>query len=218
METTFAPLDVVATAQAIYREQGYIKKAYIQTSRPDVKPNSLALKEHYTGKQEVSVTPSDCKRAADIINYLSGLSFKAMERGLTQFETNILKFVTSEQITLKEVGISASLPQMFEQKLSQDKWEQRERELSNISEFVGELGKRSDLTVTVENIRFIGRTSSYLYCTSTPGGKIVKFFHDTKLGEVGTTLTVNGYVKSQEISKFHGGKETMINRIKIENN
>lgn len=212
METTFSPLDVVATAQAIYREQGYVKKDYIQT---EVKPNSTVLRERYTGKREIAVTQDDREHATAIINYLSGLSFKAMERGLTQFETNVLKFVTSDEVTLKEVGIGASLPNVYAQKLEQDKWEQRELKLAITSEFVGELKQRSEFTVTVENIRFIGRTNSYLYCTSTAEGNIVKFFSDTRTGEASDELVVSGYVKSQEISKFHGGKETMINRVKI---
>lgn len=216
MENTFATLDVVATAQAIYRTQGYIKKADIQTPTPAKLANSEVLKHHYTGIKQVEVTAQDRDIAKDIVAYLGGLSFKAMERGLTQFETNVLKFVTDDTATIKEIGMAASLPQVYDHKLEQDKWSEREQQLAESSEFTGELQKRGRFELCIENIRFIGRTSSYLVCASTAQDDIVKFFTDRKPAAVGSNITVTGYVKSQQISKFHGGKETMINRIKFE--
>lgn len=217
MENTFATLDVVATAQAIYRTQGYIKKSDIQTPVMTTLPNSEALKRHYTGVKQVEATAQDRSIAQDVVTYLGGLSFKAMERGLTQFETNVLKFVTGDAVTIKEVGIAASLPHVYNQKQVQDKWLEREQTLAESSEFTGELQKRGRFELCIENIKFIGRTSSYLVCASTAENNIVKFFSDSKPADVGTQITVTGFVKSQQISKFHGGKETMINRIKIEN-
>lgn len=210
----FATREVVAAATAIYREQGYIKKNSFTTS-PEVQPNSAVLFKHYHDSAPLEITAQDRTFADEVITYLSGLSFKAMERGLTDFETNILKFVTSEQASIKEVGIAASLPQVYDNKLKQDAWEQRERELSETSEYVGDLKKRSEFEVVLENTRYIGRTESYLYCASVDNQHILKFFSQDKLGEAGAKLCLSGFVKSHEVSKYHGGKETMVNRVKI---
>jgi len=210
----FATREVVAAATAIYREQGYIKKNSF-TASPEVKPNSAVLFKHYSDNVPLEITAQDRTFADEVIAYLSGLSFKAMERGLTDFETNILKFVTSDQASIKEVGIAASLPQVYDNKLKQDAWEQRERELSETSDYVGELKKRSEFEVVVENTRYIGRTGSYLYCASVDNQHILKFFSQDKPEDAGTKLCLSGFVKSHEVSKYHGGKETMINRVKI---
>lgn len=218
METTFKPVEVIAVANAIFRNQGYIKKNEtndLAVNGPVTQANSYLLREHCTGSKPVLVTDVDRNQAEEIIVYLTGLSFKAMERGLTDFETNVLKFVTSESVTIKDVGMAASMPQVYDFKLKQDAWEERERELAELSEFEGKIKQRSDFMLTVENVRYIGRTGSYLYCTSTEKGNIVKFFFQEKFTEVGETVALSGYVKSQDISKYHGGKETMINRVKV---
>ena len=219
----FSVKEVGAAATAVYREQGYIKKnAFIPApqvidgvEQPTPQPNSVVLAKYYNNACSLEITDQDRTFADEVITYLSGLSFKAMERGLTDFETNILKFVTSDQASIKEVGIAASLPQVYDNKLKQDAWEQRERELSETSEYVGDLKKRSEFEVVVENTRYIGRTESYLYCVSIDNQHILKFFSQDKLGDAGTKLCLSGFVKSHEISKYHGGKETMINRVKI---
>jgi hypothetical protein len=58
---------------------------------------------------------------------------------------------------------------------------------------------------------------SSLVCCSENGKNIVKFFVDInekKLVE-GETIKLQGFVKSQQVSNFHNGKETMVNRIKF---
>ena len=219
----FSVKEVIATASAIYRKQGYIKKNALipepevidGVMQPALQPNSVVMHKYYNNACSLEITEHDKTFADEVIAYLSGLSFKAMERGLTDFESNILKFVTSEQASIKEVGIAASLPQVYDNKLKQDTWEQRERELSETSNYVGELKKRSEFEVVVENTRYIGRTSSYLYCVSVDDLHILKFFSQDDLGGVGTRLCLSGFVKSHSVSKYHGGKETMINRVKI---
>ena len=219
----FSVKEVVAAASAIYRKQGYIKKnAFIPepevidgVAQPALQPNSVMLSRYYSNACSLEITDQDRTFADEVIAYLSGLSFKAMERGLTDFETNILRFVTSDQAPIKEVGIAASLPQVYDNKLKQDSWEQRERELSETSDYVGTLKQRSEFEVVVENTRYIGRTESYLYCVSVDDQHILKFFSQDKLGDAGTKLCLSGFVKSHTESQYHGGKETMINRVKV---
>lgn len=217
----FNTTEVIAVANAVYRKQGFIKKseAHAYDIGPDTKvANSTHLYAYfYDGdKTKVSVTDVDRNRAEEIINYFRGLTFKAMERGLTSFEENVLKFVQSPQVGSSELGIAASLPRVFENKLEQDVWTDRENELSRTSEFVGELKQRCTFEAVVENVRWIGSTNSYLVCCSVDDANILKFFNQEDLAPVGRKVTVTGFVKSQSVSNFHGGKETMINRVKVE--
>jgi hypothetical protein len=212
--TTFLVNDVVAAACSVFRTNGYIKKS---DAVGDQKSNSSLIYSHFFSPDtfKADVTQEDRDSAAVIVDYLRGLSFKTMERGLTNFESNVLRFVISDSVDKSSLGIAASLPQVYKHKLDQDKWEERESELAAASDFVGELRKRGEFNLVVENVRYIGRTESYLYCASLDNN-IVKFFSQEKCGDVGQSVTLTGFVKSHHESKYHGGKETMINRIKVQ--
>lgn len=211
-DSQFEVVEVLTIATAIHRVNGYIKKSAIG----DDTPNVTHLYNHFF-KQKIfeNVSPKDKETAETIVEYLQGLSFKAFERDLTEFETNVLKFVNSDSVGPNLMGVAASLPEVYKNKLKQDDWAQRESILSEKSDYVGELSTRGDFEVMVENVRYIRRTSSYLYCCSSNDKDIVKFFSSENLGKVGQTLCLSGYVKSQSISPYHQGKETMINRIKV---
>lgn len=158
-------------------------------------------------------------KAEDIISTLQGFAFKAIERPLTKFEQSVLDIVTKDTITHKELGRVASFPNVYERKLSQEIWEDREAELASASEWVGELSSRCRFDIVIENIRYLKRTDSYLICGSESNKNIIKFFLSenklpTDLVE-GSNVTIDGYVKRQDVSKYHNGKETMLNRIKF---
>jgi hypothetical protein len=214
----FPTRDVVAIACAVFREQGFVKRGEYQALVEDEKPkqpNSSILYNHFLNDVKVEVRDEDKVLAEVIIDYLRGLSFKAFERGLTEFETNVLKFVNVETVTKDKLGIAASLPQVYQRKLDADAWTIREAELADASEYVGGLNRRSEFTVVIEHIRSIPSTSSWLYTCSEGDKNIFKFFSTSNVGEVGQTIKLSAYVKAQEVSKYSGGKETMVNRVKI---
>ena len=216
----FPTKDVVAVACAIFRQQGFIKRNDYQIVPEGCEPkkaNSSLLYNHFLNSEKIEFTDADAEEAETIIDYLRGLSFKAFERGLTDFETNVLKFVNAGSVGKDKLGIAASLPNVYKRKLEADNWTSREAELARTSEYVGLLNKRNDFTVKIEHVRSIPSTGSYLYTCSENDKNIVKFFNSSKIAEPGDEITVAAYVKSHAVSKYSNGKETMINRIKILN-
>lgn len=212
----FPITELMAVACAAHRVNGFVKK---HEARPhDESPsiaNSSMLYSHFYDDQKLDITECDRLQAFEVIEYLKGLSFKALERELTDFEQNVLKLVTSDMTDSGSLGIAASLPKVYQNKVDQDSWEMRERELSQASEYAGDLKQRDDFDLVIENVRYIKTTGAYLYCCSVHGTKnIVKFFSEYEMGQVGSQLQVTAFVKSHAVSKYHGGKETMINRIK----
>lgn len=207
--------EVVAVSCAVDRQNGFIRKADVYGS-PDKKPNVNFLYEHFCNNETAAtVTSEDSEMADDIIHYLKGLSFKALERKLTDFESNVLTFVSSETVGKEQLGIAASLPNVYRNKLEADKWTSREAELARTSDYVGEVNKRCEFTAKVENLRYISNTASYLISCSVDDKHILKFFSGVAIGEVGDTVQLIGFVKSQCISSYSNAKETMINRVKI---
>jgi len=207
----FSTLDVLTVACAIFRLNGYVKKH----QQSEKQSNVSLLYNHFYNDDHITLTESDRQCAESVIDYLKGLSFKAIERELTGFEANVLKFVNSDAVDSSNLGIAASLPQVYDQKLKQDEWTVREQSLSNSSEYVGQVRSRTQFGLVIENIRFISSTGSYLYCCSQNSSNIVKFFHEKELGEPGSHLEITAFVKSHQISSYHGGQETLVNRVKV---
>lgn len=213
----FSIKEVVAVACAVDRINGFVKKSevgYVGLNS-DKKPNVHYLYQHFCNNDKTAFESSDEVLAEEIIDYLKGLSFKALERRLTEFEANVLNFVGGDSVGKEQLGIAASLPNVYRNKLEADIWSAREAELSRTSDYLGELGKRSEFTAKIENLRYIAKTMSYLVSCSVNDKDILKFFTVDKVGNVGDTINVTGFVKGQSVSNYSNAKETMINRIKI---
>lgn len=212
---TFSVIDVVAAACAAFRVNGFVKRDDVEVYNKSKVANSNLLYLHFYNDQKLEVIPADIERAEVLIEYLKGLSFKAFERTLTNFETNVLKFVTTDTVGKDQLGIAASLPSVYERKLEADAWTAREAELASTSEYVGKVGTRGEFTLVIENIRYIAKTESSLYSCSENGKNVVKFFSSVDAGKVGDTVKLTGFIKNHALSKYSSGKETMINRVKL---
>tara|TARA_Y100000389_G_scaffold184811_1_gene203602 strand:- start:93 stop:773 length:681 start_codon:yes stop_codon:yes gene_type:complete len=211
-------LDVISASCSAFRHnKGFIKK---EQSKYDLKykdstSNSELLYNHFYSDFKLNITSDDIEEAVEIMDYLKGLTFKAIERELTEFETNVLKLVSSDSITKDKIGISASLPKVYLNKIEQDNWTTREAELSRTSQALGDLNERNKFNANIEFIRYIPRTMSYLITCSVDGKHILKFFHDKSIDK-DSNINLEGYVKSQSKGRYHNGIETIINRVKIQ--
>ena len=210
--------DVMSASVSAHRlNRGFIKKDQIRldSEYEGAISNAQLLYRHFFQNETLDITDNDRNTASEIIDYLKGLSFKAIERKLTDFEKNVLSIVTSPTIIKQQIGIAASLPKVYYNKLEQDDWSSRELELSRTSVALGKLRERSNFVAKVEFNRYIPKTMSYLVTASVDNKSILKFFSDKKQ-VLGKEINISGYVKSQSEGRYHSGMETIINRIKIE--
>jgi len=222
----FKTKDVIAVSCAAHRfNSGFLSKDSIRFDKKfeGKRANSDLLYAHFLEPKELKfknalpklkVIKEDLSMAEDVIDYLKGLSFKAIERKLTDFESNVLNLVNSEFIDKTQLGITSSLPKVYYNKIEQDAWTDRELELSRTSQVVGTLHERGNFKVTIEFARYIPRTMSYLITCSVKGQHILKFFHSKNIN-LGDTINLDGYVKSHNKGRYHNGMETVVNRIKI---
>jgi len=222
----FKTTDVIAVSCAAHRfNSGFLSKDTIRFDKKfeGKRANSDLLYAHFLEPKELKfknplpklmVNKDDIAMAENVIDYLKGLSFKAIERKLTEFESNVLTLVNSEYIDKTQLGITSSLPKVYYNKIDQDAWTDRELELSRTSHVVGTLHERGTFEATIEFVRYIPRTMSYLVTCSVKGEHILKFFYSKNIN-LGDTITLEGYVKSHNKGRYHNGMETVVNRIKI---
>mgnify|MGYP001171013999 FL=1 len=214
---TFPIEEVLAVSCAAHRiNDGFIKKDQVRFDRKYEKStcNSDLLYNFFFTDKKFKITDADKTTATEVKEYLTGLSFKALERELTEFESNVLKLVSSKEIAKDKLGIAASLPKVYLNKVDQDNWTDREMQLSRTSQNIGTLHQREKIEATVEFTRYIPRTMSYIVTCSVKDQHILKFFTDKKI-EIGKEISLEGFVKSQSKGKYHGGQETVVNRIKF---
>lgn len=213
----FPTLEVISVSCAIHRiNNGFISKQAVQLDKKHEgkKANSDLLYSYFFSENKIAILQEDRDLAVEVIDYLKGLSFKAIERELTDFESNVLKLVNTVEIGKDKIGMASSLPRVYINKIDQDNWTSRETQLSTTSQAIGELNSRSSFDATVEYVRYIPKTMSYLISCSVDNKHILKFFAD-KLIKPGTNINIGGHVKSQNRGRYHNGIETIINRTNI---
>lgn len=217
MSKEYPVTEVVTVSCAIQRiNEGFIKKGFDTEEKSS---NSSLLYKHFCEGKTVDVIDTDRSMAAEVIDYLQGLGFKALERNLTDFERKVLSFVTSKVVDKSSLGIAASLPNVYLNKVKSDNWTDRERKLGHTSDYLGKENTRSNFVAKIEFIKFIASTDSHLVTASVDDKHILKFFkptHSNELPVVGETYNIAGYVKPYHINKYTGFKETMINRVKFD--
>lgn len=212
----FSVEDVLAVSCAVNRiNDGFVKKGF---GSQEKKSNSAYLYEHFCEGKTVEVIEADKLQANEVKEYLQGLGFKALERKLTDFERKVLGLVTGESVDKSTLGIAASLPNVYLNKVVADEWSDRERVLGTTSEFIGKEMTRSTFVATVEFGKYIPKTESYLVTASVDNKHILKFFlaPNQPRPVVGQQYTIAGYVKPHAVNKHTGFKETMINRVKFD--
>ena len=176
----------------------------------------LAYDDMQEGR-EVEITAKDKELAEDISTYFQGLLFKQLSGEMSDFNKKILKLVNEEQVPINEFGLVASLPKAFYNAKKWDKAAEVERDLADVSDYVGTQGKRCNFDLEVVSTRYIPTHDCTIVTCIDEDKNVVKFFtHDfAKDSEPGDKFEIAGFVKSHEVSKYNGGKETMINRVKL---
>ena len=225
----FTGRELLAHAVAVDKFQGkkYIKSHDANQSKGIESNFKLMLGLlHDPKSSDINIQDADYDSADEIIEYIEGLIFKAMQRDLTDFEKKITALIKAEDISLNgkddRLPIVGSLPNVFRNNVKHDDWSDRERSLRDVSDYEGELKKRGEFEGEIVMSRYMNRSNSMLVAILTPSNNIVKFFFDLyrdqdakdKLTQ-GKYLKLSGFVKSHSISDYSKCKETFLNRVSL---
>jgi len=163
----------------------------------------------------IDIMSDDCAELADkVIQYYKGLTFKAMGGKINDFEQRVLSLVNNGEVSMRDIGVVASLPKAYFRSVKRDMTDQTMRSLSIDSEFVGVVGKDLVGDINILNCSFI----QSLQCHVVNGdinGNLVCFFTKHSAETWGTSCTIKGKVKRHQKSKFHRGNETVLNYVKL---
>ena len=180
-------------------------KAIIQSHLGEISETHMCFVDHIT---EESATTAD-----KIIQYYKGLTFKAMGAKINDFEQRVLAVIQSGKVDRRDFGVIASLPKAYFRAVKRDETDALMRKLSIDSVFMGSEGGDIEGIIRVLNCSFIQRLACHIV-NAELDGNIVCFFTKHGAEHWGEGCTIKAKVKRHQTSKFHGGKETVLNYVK----
>lgn len=227
--------DLLTLSVAVTRiNKGYVKKDAmisedddgVDTKLPNlfIINNKLGIEKFKTKRIDktlakyypsVDVLPEDSENVDHMIRYFKGLSMKAIKRSISDFEQSILSLINKEFVPYKDIGIIASLPNVYANGIKQKTFNKLEKELAKESEYVGNLHERGEFNIELLHVKYIWRSGSYLVVAKDINNNLIKFFCNQSGLKVGDVKTVTGYVKDHTMGKQSNGAETYLNRIKF---
>ena len=151
--------------------------------------------------------------AEDIIQYYKGLTFKAMGNKINDFEQKVLGLINCKQVDYRDIGVIASLPKAYFRSVKRDATDTQMRKLSTTSIHIGTLGEDITGTINILNCSFIKKLQCHIV-NAEMNGNIICFFTKHDATHWSDTCEIKGKVKRHQTSKFHGGKETVLNYVK----
>lgn len=237
-KTTYPLRDVMAASVMAYRLNGdeYItntvseydsddnyvvrkhtnKHLMLYTITDATVPNTLKMSVNEGSFWFDSVADEEDYEVADeIISYYQGLMLKAIGKSINEFEQKVLNLVKADKIAANEFGIVASLPKSYFRSLERDRVEAEQRLLSDDSQYVGKVGDTVEVNIDVLRCNYIQKLNCHVVNARAGNDLIVFFtsnadaFTDMKSGDI------KGRVKRHQTSNYHGGKETVLNYVKV---
>ena len=206
---------ILAAAWACIQEFGYVRSG----DNGSTKSTVLAVLDPRTpAERELAkkITPhiAESANAATMIReFVLSDEFS----GYGEYVINLKNIARSEFVEPRFVGFLVSAPQAWAKSRERSLIKQRENnELTN--EFLGEIGDKLELPVTLKSIRFIdgnyGVTSLYSFVTDD--GHLVKWFSTRAVlndSDVDKSITITGTVKKHD--EYNGTKSTILTRCKV---
>lgn len=211
-----ATLDLAALAFAAFRknENNVFKDTSFFDKEKDalvaVTPNKVLMREG-----NLTVTDADRVDAAEAIEVLKQNLVMRILKNQTvgDFQNTMSNLVKGEECTMTDAGLMAFLPSMAGQIRAKQQRDEEIAGLSQISEYLGQVGDKIKFSLTVMTSRW----SDQFNCWSVNGkddrGNLISFFTSKQ------DCTQNGVylarIKRTEQSRFHNGaKVTTVNFVK----
>jgi hypothetical protein len=207
----YRDIDVVAASVMITDSYGYVPKNKADVNNPStasrVQQFLLSLDTEESNEQLQAFYPE----AIELIEWAKEGNIRG------NFGYTVVEILSKGAMTLPQTSFVVGLKQ---QKQLTEKREDDKAELSKEtanSEWFGNVGKRDKFFVKMTSKKYLDNYQSYIYNVITREGNLGSFFSqkDFDLKE-NDCFIMKATPKKHVISNFHGGKETMFNRVVIE--
>ena len=214
-EPVYNTKTALAVANAIYRKKGYVKTT--EADYGERKSNKTLVLEELA-KATPKYAKKDLSFADEIVEHYQGLLLFKLGDTQNSFQEAVLSCVAQDNVKARDIGIIASLPHTYKTTLDKEARKSKEEAMASKSSFTGNVKKRNIFDIVVEMVKPLPHKGLYIV-SFMQGDNILKHFtpsnpEDDGIVE-GANLQISAYVKDHQVNKYNGGKETIINRIKV---
>lgn len=213
-QQTFDLKTVMTYAVSAYKQNNEDYINYGTTTNKIILQTHLGLLDDSRAVFVDDVSQECADIAEKMIQYYKGLTFKAMGNKINDFEQKVLGLINCKQVDRRDIGVIASLPKAYFRAVKRDSTDTQMRKLSTTSIHIGTLGEDVQGTINVLNCSFIQSLQCHVV-NAEMSGNIVCFFTKHPAEHWGETCEIKAKIKRHQTSKFHGGKETVLNYVKV---
>lgn len=174
----------------------------------DKTKNRYTMAEMLTGQTVVN----EEVEAEDVVSLIDW----GMEQKGSDFFRSLRDILSKQELQASQFGFIACLPFL---KRQQEKKAEQKEELAKTtanSDWIGTEGKRGEFFVKLTNKRYLDNYGSYIYSVVTRDENLGVFFNQNNFDVVeGDCFIMKATPKRHQVSNYHGGKETMFNRVVV---
>jgi hypothetical protein len=158
----------------------------------------------------------DLEQAQEIISYYQGLMMKAISGKINTFEERVLHVVRDSEVSVRDIGVVASLPKSYARSVEREQVEETQRALSVDSQHIGAIGDTVEIDLNIMRMNYIQKLDCHVVNGKDEKGNLVVFFtsKDREFMDK-EQVKIRARVKRQQVSSYHGGNETVLNYVKV---
>lgn len=187
-----------------YKAPGDTRLANSEAARKCLENPDTLLAEDYAAGQLLA-------------DHFSGLLFKALSGPIqSEFLAKVATIVAKSEVTAQDVAVMCSLANVYRKDLDRQKKFDHQASLAAKSEYLGAVGTRHTIQVTVLDKGYSQKYFSNII-TVQANDSVLKFFTslDSEKFPMNQQITIRGSIKRTAVNDRTGVKETWLNRVKV---
>jgi len=219
MKKEFATAQALATAVAAFEfNKSSIVRAPVTIDGVGFLSNRQLIQDYLNGNgAPFVVNEIHYKQADGIITYLQQVGLmQTLAKGSTDnFLGNIIKLLTEEKITGRDLGILAWAPKVSDDYQKKDHVRQVSAQYELNSRYIGRVGEKVSMTFTHIESRYITSMDCYAVYGHNENGDLV-FYWAKDQKKIVKQGRIQGKVKLHDTDRYHGNaRVTTINYVKV---
>lgn len=209
--TTRFPLeDFLTQVAAVIRVSGWVSRKFASMSGKTATA-SIALEEMMLHSDVFAPTDEDAKLGKQTADWMEALELRSDNN---DYLKNLATVGSIGCVEHRTAGVAASGISAMKREMGESLIPERVKPLA--ANYVGEIGTRMTMTVTVDAVRPYSTQygSGVIFKMHTNAGDVVTCFGLKGDVKEGDTITLKGTVKKQ--NEYKGTKETVLNRVVVQ--
>ena len=221
------PLELALEATAaIIRTHGYTSKKDFHTSGRQPTSTTLGIWLKSPTTTAPVIEAADLAVAQEALAWLQGkahitgyASESDFDRSMRLLTEGGYSSLTHGQICKSDFGFIACVYSTMERAANREKNKEVAKEAASTSEYIGKLKSRAEFFVKLVGKKYSDNIGCYIYNVKDQKGNLGVFFSsDSDLAKLEDCFLAKMTPKRHSVNNYHGGKETVFNRVKVVQN